>query len=132
MLGNCEVLPHVPTKNLDRAKRFYEDTLGLEYVRTTPDGGVVLRAGGGTQINLYATDQSGPNGHTLASFVVDDVDDEVRELRSRGVQFEQFELGDATWRDGIASLGEERAAWFKDPDGNFLCIFKPARAHAMA
>jgi predicted enzyme related to lactoylglutathione lyase len=122
MLNDSKVTANIPAADIDRARRFYAETLGLTPSEENP-GGLIYSTAGGTKFFLYQTEYAGQAGHTIAQFHVADVDKEVEELRSRGVQFETFELPGLTWDGDIArdpQMGN--AAWFKDSEGNTLCV----------
>jgi catechol 2,3-dioxygenase-like lactoylglutathione lyase family enzyme len=112
----------IAVKDLDRARRFYEDTLGLK-TRDEWGEGVTLESGG-TSINLYKSEFAGTNKATALNFDVDDIDREVGELKDRGVMFEHYDLpglepkGDCYVAEGM------KTAWFKDPDGNILSLIE--------
>jgi catechol 2,3-dioxygenase-like lactoylglutathione lyase family enzyme len=122
MLGDKMVNASIPVTDLDRALDFYQNTLGLK-ADEKDKGGAMVWAGGGTGIYLY---ERGPStaDHTLAGFNVDDVESEVAELRDKGVEFEDYDMPDMGIKteEGIATMGDWKAAWFKDPDGNILSI----------
>ena len=123
MLGNAPVMTSIPVVDFGRAVGFYRDTLGLNLVAAIEEMGVALfEAGAGTRLFLY---QRGPTtaDHTVASFVVEDVERTVRELRARGVVFEQYDMpGLKTNAMGIAEFGPDKSAWFKDTEGNILAV----------
>jgi len=122
MLNDSKVTANIPAGDLERARRFYADTLGLSPTDENP-GGVVYTTAGGTTFFLYQTEYAGQAGHTIAQFHVTDVDQEVKQLRDKGVQFEHYDLPGMTWEGDIASNPEMgRAAWFKDSEGNTLCL----------
>ncbi len=77
--------------------------------------------GNGTVL-VYKSVGAGQSRHTLLAFVVDDIEATVDELRGRGVTFEEYDLGDIKTENGIATIEGDRAAWFKDPDGNILGV----------
>lgn len=111
----------IPAKDLEGTRRFYEDVLGCEVDRETP-GGITYRTGD-SLVDLYPTEFAGTAQHTLGAFMVDDVEAEVARLRAKGVTFEQYDMpGLKTDENGIVDLGGEKAAWFKDPEGNILAI----------
>ena len=123
MLSNASVAPTLPTTDLQRARDFYEKKLGL-IVKKESAGGITFQAGNNTELYVY---KRGPSKveHTLAAFHVDDVEATVDELTQKGVVFEQYDFpGLKTNEKGIAIVeGEgEKAAWFKDPDGNILAV----------
>ena len=118
MLADSPLFPTIPTRDLDRARGFYEGVLGLPVLR---DKGfeLIFRAGD-VEVDVYASEGAGTAEHTLAAFIVDDIENIVRGLRERGVVFEQYDLPDLKTVNGIADLGPDKSAWFKDPDGNLL------------
>ena len=122
MLKDSTVTANIPAADLGRAREFYADKLGLTPTDENP-GGLVYRTDGGTSFFLYETDYAGQAGHTIAQWHVDDVAAEVAELSSRGVGFERYDMPGVTWEDDVAVMeGMGRAAWFKDSEGNILCI----------
>lgn len=111
----------LPAADLDRAKAFYRDRLGLVPVKETA-AWVTYRAGD-TYFQLYPTSAGQTAAHTLGSWVVEDLDAVVAELRTRGVVFEDYDLPGLHTVDGIATLSDvERAAWFRDSEGNILSV----------
>jgi len=115
MLADAMVVPTVAVTELDRAKRFYAEQLGLPVLEEQPFS-FRLAAGKGTQIGVR---RGQPNvGQTVAHFEVDDIEAVIRELTSRGVAFEEYETPKTI--NFIAQVGPARGAWFKDPDGNVL------------
>jgi predicted enzyme related to lactoylglutathione lyase len=123
MLANSTITANIPAGDLKRAREFYSDMLGLTPVKDLDGVMLVYRTGGGTEFSVYQTDFAGQAGHTIAQWHVDDVDAEVRELRDRGITFEHYDLPGITWNDGVASIeGMGKAAWFRDSEGNILCV----------
>lgn len=122
MLNDSKVTANVPASDLDRARRFYADTLGLSPAEENP-GGLVYTTDGGTTFNLYQTEYAGQAGHTIAQWHVADVAEEVRELRAKGVEFEHYDMPGVTWDGDVATIeGMGSAAWFKDSEGNIMCL----------
>jgi len=122
MLNNSAVTANVPAADLDRARRFYADVLGLTPVSEDP-GGLIYTTGGGTSFFLYLTEFAGQAGHTIAQWHVADVAAEVAELQAKGQQFEHYDMPGVSWDGDIATIeGLGRAAWFKDSEGNIMCI----------
>jgi catechol 2,3-dioxygenase-like lactoylglutathione lyase family enzyme len=121
MLRQSPVTTIIPVVDPDQARQFYEEVLGLEEERRLPDGSVVLRAGG-SALELSRRTRAVPSPYTVASFEVRDVSREVGELEARGVRFEDYDLPDLKTDRHVCVLGSEKAAWFKDPDGNILCL----------
>jgi catechol 2,3-dioxygenase-like lactoylglutathione lyase family enzyme len=128
MLNSSKVTANVPVSDLDRARRFYADTLGLTPAGENP-GGLVYTTDGGTTFFLYQTEYAGKAGHTIAQWHVNSVDDEVRELKAKGLQFEHYDMPDVKWDGDIARMeGMGSAAWFKDSEGNIMCLDDAAMA----
>lgn len=121
MLSNKPVTAIVAVTDLERARRFYCTTLGLE-LEQEMGGGLLLKAGGGTKLFAYERPAGPQAGHTEATFMVDDIEREVDELRSRGITFEEYDMPGLKTERGIATMGESKSAWFKDPDENILAI----------
>ena len=124
MLTSGTVTANIPAADLERARAFYADTLGLTPVTEVPEGGMlVYRTDGGTTFSVYQTEYAGQAGHTIAQWHVDDVQAEVKALKDKGVSFETYDMPGVQWDDGIANMGGMGyAAWFKDSEGNTLCI----------
>ena len=122
MLTTSKVTANVPVSDLDRARRFYADVLGLTPANENP-GGLVYTTSGGTTFFLYQTEYAGQAGHTIAQWHVSSVDDEVRDLKTKGLQFEHYDMPGVTWDGDIAKMeGMGKAAWFKDSEGNIMCL----------
>jgi predicted enzyme related to lactoylglutathione lyase len=122
MLNDSKVTANVPAADLDRARTFYADVLGLTPATENP-GGLIYTTAGGTSFFLYETEYAGQAGHTIAQFHVADIEGEVRDLKAKGVTFEHYDMPGLTWEGDIARMGEMgSAAWFKDSEGNILCL----------
>jgi catechol 2,3-dioxygenase-like lactoylglutathione lyase family enzyme len=122
MLASFPVVTSMPAVDIERARRFYTETLGLKPVQIRVPDGALFEAGKGSQIYLY---QRGPTkaDHTAATFTVEDIEQAVDDLTARGVVFEQYDIGELkTDARGIATLGPSKSAWFKDSEGNILEI----------
>ena len=124
MLSSSRVEANIPAADLKRARDFYADAMGLTPTREVEGVQLFYRTDGGTAFNVYATSYAGQAGHTIAQFHVDDIESEVRDLKAKGVTFEVYEgMPGVQWDGEIASIeGMGRAAWFKDSEGNILCI----------
>lgn len=120
MLSDVPMSAVIPASDLDRAKRFYGETLGCKLVRD--EGETVRFASGGSEFTVYRTPGGGQAGHTLAGWRVDDLDTEMAELRARGVRFEDYDLPGLKTVDQVAELGGIRGCWFKDSEGNILGV----------
>ena len=122
MLGKTDATPMIAVKDLDRARRFYEDTLGLKTKDEWGGEGATLKSGD-TTINVYRSEFAGTNKATALTFDVKDIDKEIGELKEKGVFFEHYDLPGLEKR-GDLYVGEKgfKTAWFKDPDGNILSL----------
>ena len=122
MLGDHDVGATVAVADFDAARSFYEGTLGLQSVMEFPDS--VIYKSGNTRLMVYRSDFAGTNKATAATWGVgDDFDSIVRDLKSKGVTFEHYDLPDTT-RDGdVHEMGDDmRGVWFKDPSGNIISL----------
>jgi len=123
MLNDSRVEANIPASDLQRARTFYADKLGLSPLRELPGDVLVYRTAGGTTFQVYRTDYAGQAGHTIAQWHVADIESEVHDLKAKGVDFEVYDMPGVTWDGEIASLeGMGRAAWFKDSEGNIMCV----------
>ncbi|QBX54587.1 VOC family protein [Nocardioides seonyuensis] len=112
----------LPVTDVDRASRFYTESLGLDYTGTNDEGSAMYALDGGATLLLLPRPGSHPTESTAMSFEVDDVTAEISALEARGVVFEDYDLPELKTVDHVCVLGSEKAAWFKDPDGNVLCL----------
>jgi predicted enzyme related to lactoylglutathione lyase len=124
MLNTSRVEANIPAADLKRARDFYADTMGLTPVQEADGVFLTYATAGGTRFNVYETEFAGKAGHTIAQWHVDDIEAEVRELKAKGITFEVYEgMPGVRWDGEIASIeGMGRAAWFKDSEGNTMCI----------
>jgi catechol 2,3-dioxygenase-like lactoylglutathione lyase family enzyme len=120
-LANAPLSCMLPVKDLERARRFYEQQLGLEPIGAKPDGKFVLR-GGGAEIALFPKPEGTKAEHTALSFKVDDIVGAVAVLEQRGVRFADYDLPGLKTVEHVCVLGSEKAAWFEDTEGNILCL----------
>jgi catechol 2,3-dioxygenase-like lactoylglutathione lyase family enzyme len=121
MLRDTDAVATLAVKDLDAAGRFYQDTLGLSRAGD-PDEESLVFASGDTTINVYRSTFAGTNRATALTWAVDDVEDVVRTLRSKGVKFEHYDLPDTRREGDVHVSGDLKVAWFKDPDGNILSV----------
>jgi catechol 2,3-dioxygenase-like lactoylglutathione lyase family enzyme len=121
MLSNRNAVANLAVKDLAPAKKFYEGTLGLKQVDAEGDEVIVYKSGDST-INVYRSQYAGTNQATAVTWVVDDVESEVRALRAKGVEFEHYDMPNTKLEGDVHVAGEVKVAWFKDPDGNILNI----------
>lgn len=127
MLGKADATPMIAVKDLDRARRFYEETLGLKTKDEWGGEGATLKSGD-TLINVYRSEFAGTNKATALTFQVDDLDEEVSELKNKGIFFEHYDLpGLKPSGDCYVGEGGFKTAWFKDPDGNILSLIEEGR-----
>lgn len=111
----------LPVKDLARARRFYEQQLQLVPLGARPDGKFVYQCGG-VEIALFPKAEGTKAEHTALSFRVGDIAAAIAELKARGVVFDDYDLPDLRTVDNVCVLGSEKAAWFRDPEGNILCL----------
>jgi predicted enzyme related to lactoylglutathione lyase len=121
MLQKSPMYAYIPARDVARARRFYEQTLGFE-PREETAGGVVYEFAEHTACFLYPTANAGTSRASQAFWQVDDVEREVAELKARGVTFEEYDAPGMKTRDGIATAGGAKAAWFKDTEGNIMAL----------
>ena len=124
MLQKFPMYAYIPAKDVARARRFYEEKIGLEPTQEIA-GGVVYAFGKGTACFLYPTPNAGTSQASQAFWQVDDVEREKAELESRGVTFERYDLPGVDDK-GIVTGGGAKAAWFKDSEGNIMAIIQSA------
>jgi catechol 2,3-dioxygenase-like lactoylglutathione lyase family enzyme len=122
MLGDKNAVANIAVKDLKIAKKFYEDTLGLEQVEAEGQEVIVFKSGN-SMINVYRSQYAGTNQATAVTWVVgNDIEGVVGALKAKGITFEHYDVPDVT-RDGDLHIaGDMKVAWFKDPDGNILNI----------
>jgi len=131
MLENGGVSTRLPAQDLDRARAFYADKLGLEPIEERP-GGLLYRCARG-EFALFQSDGAPAGSHTQMAWEVDDIEETVAQLKARGVAFEEYDLPGLRTVDGLAEVPDnypskgvgERAAWFRDSEGNLLAIGQP-------
>ena len=121
MLGNADVKPMIAVKDLDRARQFYEDKLGLETTDEWGGEGLTMKSGD-TLINVYKSDFAGTNKATALTFEVEDAAQEVRDLRDKGIMFEHYDMPGLEQQGDLHVAKGFKTAWFKDPDGNILSL----------
>ena len=125
MLEKAQIAAIIPVSDIDRAADFYGSKLGLELMARRddlPQNREAEFSGGEGGLVAYESVAAGQSRGTLAGFRVDDIEAAVAALRANGVTFEEYDTPDLKTENGIASIGDVRAAWFKDPDGNILAV----------
>ncbi len=120
-LDGARVTAILAVSDLERARQFYQERLGLAAVGEQPDGKFLFRCGG-TDIALMPKPQGARAEHTVLSFRVDDIERAIAALERRGVRFADYDLPGLKTVDHVCVLGAEKAAWFEDTDGNILCL----------
>jgi catechol 2,3-dioxygenase-like lactoylglutathione lyase family enzyme len=133
MLENAKIATRLPAQDLERARAFYAERLGVEPTAQRP-GGLLYRLKGG-EFALFESAGAPSGEHTQMAFEVEDIEAVVAELRRRGVVFEQYASPGLSTVEGIADIegnypskGKgERGAWFRDSEGNMLGIGQPIR-----
>ena len=131
-LANARVATRLPAQDLERARAFYAEKLGLEPTEERPGGLRYVCAAG--EFVVFQSAGAASGDHTQMGIEVDDIEATVRELRARGVVFEEYDLPGLTTIDGIADIegnypskrsSGERGAWFRDSEGNMIGIGQP-------
>ncbi len=120
MLGNSDAMATIAVKDLENARKFYEEKIGLK--RGENQQGVLTFKSGKSTIVIYVSQYAGTNKATVATWAVPDAEAEVASLKSKGVTFEHYDLPGLTRKGDLHVAGSFKGAWFKDPDGNILHI----------
>jgi predicted enzyme related to lactoylglutathione lyase len=120
-LNASQVTCMLPVKDMARARRFYESQLQLRPMGLKPDGKFVYRCGG-MELALFPKPEGTKAEHTAVSFRVPDIAAAIRDLKSRGVTFADYDFPGLKTVEHVCVLGAEKAAWFMDTEGNCLCI----------
>jgi catechol 2,3-dioxygenase-like lactoylglutathione lyase family enzyme len=126
-LATRAVAVMLPVEDVDRAKQFYEEKLGLEYSGKNMEGSAMFALDGGATLLLLPRPGGSRAESTAMSWTVEDVAQEVKELENRGVVFEDYDLPEFKTVDHIAEFGDFKSAWLLDPDGNVLCVHTPEK-----
>jgi catechol 2,3-dioxygenase-like lactoylglutathione lyase family enzyme len=120
MLGGCRLVAFVATTDVDRARRFYGEVLGLKLLEEGPFACVY--DANGTQLRVTPVDRVDPPPYTVLGWAVDAIENTVKALGSAGVEMQQF---GGMGQDPLGiwtAPGGDRVAWFKDPDGHTLSV----------
>jgi catechol 2,3-dioxygenase-like lactoylglutathione lyase family enzyme len=120
-LADSDVTCMLPVKDMARARRFYEEGLGLAPLGFKPDGKLVYRLGG-TTLALFPKPEGTKAEHTALSFRVPHIEPAVAALKARGIAFADYDFPGLKTVNHVCVLGSEKAAWFTDPEGNILCL----------
>jgi len=121
MLSDTSVTTMLPVKDMKRARTFYEGCLGLKPGGFKPDGKFVYKVGGG-MLALFPKPEGTKAEHTAISFQVADIAASIKQLKRAGVVFEDYDFPGLKTVNHVCVLGAEKAAWFKDTEGNYLCL----------
>lgn len=123
MLSVAPIVACIPVLDLDRARKFYQDKLGLTPTQTYEGGpGLQYECGLGSTFFMYQTPNAGTSRANQAVWSVEDIQAEMTALREKGVRFEEYDLPGLKTVNGINTGGGMKTAWFKDSEGNILAI----------
>ena len=123
MLAHNDIVATIAVSDMAKARNFYENQLGLKLEDTMGDGITTYKAGD-SRVFVYKSDRAGDSKATVATWAVEDhIEDMVSELQQNGISFVHFDMRGVS-RKGDIHVTETgmKAAWFKDPDGNILCL----------
>ena len=121
MLKQAPIVPYIPVADMDRARKFYEEKVGLK-PREEYAGGVIYECGKGSWVFMYPSPGAGTSKASTAFWAVEDVESEVADLKARGVVFEEYDTPHMKTVNSIATGGGAKTAWFKDSEGNILAV----------
>ena len=122
MLGDKDAAANIAVTNLERARKFYGDTLGLTHIGSEGQEVIIFKSGN-TLINVYQSQYAGTNKATAVTWVVgQDVEGFVQQLKAKGIAFEHYDMPGVTRNGDVHVADDMKVAWFKDPDGNILNI----------
>jgi catechol 2,3-dioxygenase-like lactoylglutathione lyase family enzyme len=123
MLGDKDMRPVIAVRDLDEAKQFYTKTLGLQLQNEDKDTETATLKSGNSDVLLYVSDYAGSNQATVGLWIVDDIAPIVEKLEDQGVSFEEYQdVEGVIIKSHVHVFEATEAAWFKDPDGNILCV----------
>jgi len=126
MIGDNRISAVLVSTDLDASQKFYEDSVGLTLSPETIKNHLLFDCGDGTTLLIYGRSNGNSADHTQVRFWSTDVAKDVADLVSRGIEFEEYDMGTFKTVDHVVTTpGIGRSAWFKDPDGNTIAIFQP-------
>ena len=125
MLSDLPAFPILLATDLDSARSFYRDTLGLPVLREDEGERIVFGCGAGTQLVVSLSTVGTSDTQTQMAWKSPDIRATVADLRARGVRIEEYVAPDPVTVDGIADMGHSLAAWFIDPSRNVLAVVQP-------
>ena len=132
MLKITDSFATLPAHDIQRARKFYEQKLGLTPLMVMPDGGAVYPTGANTAFSVFPSTGKASGDHTQITLRVGDVTATVSELKKSGVKFEEYDFPGFKTEDGIAGNGDDKGAWFKDSEGNLLVLVQFTAAQEAA
>jgi predicted enzyme related to lactoylglutathione lyase len=132
MLKITDSFATLPAQDVARARKFYEQKLGLTPAMVMPDGGAIYKTGADTAFSVFPSMGKASGNHTQITLRVPDVTATVGELKKSGVRFEEYDFPGFKTVDGIAGTGDDQGAWFKDTEGNLLVLIQFTDAQAAA
>lgn len=121
MLADKDAIATVAVKDLKAAKKFYGETLGLR-LTPVPEPEVLNYKSGNSTVLVYKSQFAGTNKATSITWIVDDVEGTVKDLKAKGIAFEHYDFPGMTRKGDVHIAGKSKAAWFMDPDGNILAV----------
>lgn len=130
MFNQSRVAAMLPAQDLERAKAFYWDKLGL--TPTQMPGGLLYQMAGGTGFSVFLSGGQSAGSYTQLYIEVSDIDQAVKDLKAKGVKFEEYDTPMLKTVDGIADIGGSKAAWLKDSEGNLIGLGPPVAVPAKA
>jgi predicted enzyme related to lactoylglutathione lyase len=122
MISNAQLTPILPVADVSRATGFYRDRLGLKDLGDEPGGNHVMQTGSGATLGLMPAEEGAQSQHTVLTFEVQNITEEIRDLEGKGVGFLDYDLPDLKTVEHVMSADGEKAAWFSDTEGNILCL----------
>ena len=122
MFKDSNIMAVLPAKDINRAKEFYRDKLGIEPSEILEEGGAMYSCGQGTRFLVYQTENAGTAKNTQMGWETDDLEREMEELRGRGVVFEEYDFPGLKTENGVATTNWGKAAWFLDSEGNIINV----------
>ncbi|MBT2532980.1 VOC family protein [Arthrobacter sp. ISL-48] len=126
MLNDSNIMAVLPAKDINRAKDYYRDKLGLEPSGSMEEDSLMYRGGNGTGFMIYQTENAGTAKNTQMGWETDNLERDMEELRGRGVVFEDYDFPGLKTENGIATSSWGKSAWFLDSEGNILNLAQRA------
>jgi catechol 2,3-dioxygenase-like lactoylglutathione lyase family enzyme len=111
----------LPASDLKRAQDYYHNALEFDPTEEE-EGNLIYRLGSGTGFEIYETTNAGTAKNTQMCFLTDDFEADMARMRDHGVTFEDYDFPGLKTENGVATLGDTRAAWFRDSEGNYICL----------